>query len=228
MFFKDLKTHFYSYQGPHDHTKDGTNALPSGLSRVTCSDFIAIAFLNRDEPREIINMFSLEPGKQHVVRTPDNVDVVIECGPKVKWSVKYSHRFNRSNPNRVAVPIRPRTQQEEMQDYLNEAAARAFGKDIADKLRSGRAEFDISQDDYAEHYEDDEIAPLTTHQLSLIINEIQKDIQHIQKMEQKQKDIEDEAPPVPLKDGNSNAGTKGDPSGSGKTGEVKQKTNEPG
>lgn len=209
------RNYTFPYTGP-SKIEDG-NPIPVGLSKISCTDYISIAYLDRSSEAPIVNMFTLDPGKQHVVRCPSGVDVVVECGKNVKWIVKYSQRFNKSDPNRHAVKVRPRSQMEEMQDYLNEAAARAYGKDLAEKLRKGQVEFDISQDDYSEQHEEDEVAPLTTHQLGLIIEEIQADILA------RQKDVEEEAPPVPLKDGKNNAGPKGDALGSKETGEVKQK-----
>lgn len=216
-----FKTHSFMHQGP-SKLEDG-NPLPVGLSRVSCNDFIGIAFLSREEKPEIVSMFTLNPGRRHVVKVPDEVDVIVECGPKVKWHVSYSPRFNKSDPNRISSLVRPKSQREEMQDYLNEAAARAYGKNVADALASGKAEFDISADDYSENLEDDEIAPLTTHQLGLIIEEIKSDIEAIQKSHKsKQSDIEEEAPPVPLKTSSKDR-PKGDSSALAKTGEVKQK-----
>lgn len=175
-FFKaisDLKTYRFQFTGPTGIDED---TLPCGLSRVTCHGFIGIAFVDV-ENKNIVNMFSLEPGKRHVIRRPENVRVIVECEPETVWFVEYSNRFNQSDPNRVeAALLRPRTPQEEMQDYLNEVAARALGAEIADGLRKGTHEIDMENDDYSEYLEDDEHAPLSVHQMKLIIDELEKDI----------------------------------------------------
>lgn len=191
----DLRTNRFSFKGPSDIDEV---TLPAGLSRVTCNNFIGIAFVDV-ENKNIVNMFSLEPGKRHVVRRPDNVGVIVECEPETIWFVEYSNRFNQSDPNKVEETLlRPRTQQEEMQDYLNEVAARALGGEIAQRLRTEG--IDMDNDDYSEYVEDDEHAPLSVHQMKLIIQTMEDDLkQEIQR--KKQKDIEEEAPPVTLKTG---------------------------
>lgn len=201
--FDSLRTHRLFNEGPSDASD--INPLPVGLSRVSCiGGYIGIAFVNH-ESREILSMFSLEPGKVHVVNVPNGVHVVVECESDVRWSVSYSNRFNKSDPTRIETTLlRPRTPQEEMQDYLNEVAARAAGDEVASNLRSGNYEVDMENDDYSEHLEDDLHAPLTVYQMEGIINEIQKDIEYenmLIKKEQQQMDIEEEVPSIPLKTG---------------------------
>lgn len=193
----DLKTNRYQFKGPAGIDEE---TLPSGLSRVSCMGFIGIAFIDV-ESKAILNMFSLEPGKRHIIRRSNDVRVVVECEPDVVWFVEYSNRFNKSDPNRVeAALLRPRSQKEEIQDYLNEMAARALGSEYADGLRKGTHEIDMENDDYSEHLEDDEHAPLSVHQMKLIIGEMEKELkEEIARMENR--DIEEEAPVFPLKTG---------------------------
>lgn len=192
----DLKTNRFSFQGPAGIDED---TLPCGLSRVTCQGFLGIGFVDV-ENKNIVSMFSLEPGKRHVIRRPENVRVIVECEPETVWFVEYSNRFNQSDPNRVeAALLRPRSPKEEMQDYLNEVAARALGKEIADGLRKGTLEIDMENDDYSEYLEDDEHAPLSVHQMRMIIDELEKDIRDQIAASDSQLDIEEEAPSVPLK-----------------------------
>lgn len=213
----DWLTNRYYYKGSDDGNNG--NALPVGLSRVTCTDFIGIAFIDHTK-KEVVSMFSLEPGKVHVIKCPEGVQVVVETGEEVEWFVSYSNRFNKSDPTKVeSALIRPRTQQEEMQDYINSVAARAMGAEIAQGLRSGTHELSMENDDYSEYQEDDEIAPLTVYQMESIIKVMQSDLAAEIAA---QKDIEEEAPPVPLKDGNNTAGTNSGASGSAETGEVEQ------
>lgn len=210
----DLRTHRFSFKGP-SNIDEAT--LPPGLSRVTCFDFIGIAFVDV-ENKNILSMFSLEPGKRHVVRRPENVAVIVECAADTVWFVEYSNRFNKSDPNRVeAALLRPRTPKEEMQDYLNEVAARALGREISEGLRKGTHEFDMENDDYSEYLEDDEHAPLSVHQMKLIINELEKDLA-AEIAAKKQMDIEQEAPPVPLRN-SPGAATKSPTRAKGKGGQ---------
>lgn len=189
----DLRTNRYMFVGPSDMDEE---TIPAGLSRVSCTGFIGVAFISM-ESKEVISMFSLEPGKVHVVRRPDNVLVVVECDPAVHWSVVYSNRFNKSDPTRVETSlVRPRSQREEMQDYLNEVAARAAGEEHARMLREGRAEFDMDNDDWSETHEDDHIAPLSVYQMEGILKVLQEDIAA---QRQQQIDIEEEAPLTTLK-----------------------------
>lgn len=193
----DFRTNRFVFTGP---TSMDQCSIPVGLSRVTCNGFIGIAFIN-PESKEIVSMFSLEPGKRHVVKCPDGVLVVVECAPDVQWYVEYSNRFNKSDPTRVETTlVRPRTQQEEMQDYLNEVAARAAGAEHARMLREGKAEFDMSNDDWSETHEDDQIAPLTVYQMEGILKILQEDIAAERQV---QKDIEEEDPAIPLQNRSS-------------------------
>lgn len=167
--------HFRSFVGPQDSSKD--EVLPVGLCRVSCMDIIGIGFVNADG--EVQSMFSLNPGKEHIVNVPSDVQVVVECSPKVKWFVKWSNRFNKSDPTRIeAALLRPRSDREEMQDYFNELTARALGGELASQLRSGVAEFDHTNDDYSEDHEDDCVTPFSTYQLGLIIDQLQADLKH--------------------------------------------------
>lgn len=202
----DYRTQRYHYTGPSE--VGNGNVFPVGLCRVACTDFIGVAYVD-PVGREIVSMFSLEPGKIHVVKTPDNVDVVVECDPAAQYFVSYSTRFNKSDPTRIeSTLIRPKTPQEEMQDYLNEVAARAASAEISRALREGRAEFDMTNDDYDEDKEDDEIAPLSVYQMEGILKVMQEDLAAKYAA---QKDIEEEAPPVDLKKGGNEPPASPDP-----------------
>lgn len=191
----DFRTNRYAFKGP---TSIDELSIPVGLSRVTCTGFIGVAFINVGS-KCVSSMFSLEPGKVHVVKCPEDVLVMVECEPDVQWFVSYSNRFNQSDPTRVETSlVRPRSQREEMQDYLNEVAARAAGEEHARMLREGRAEFDMDNDDWSETHEDDHIAPLSVYQMEGILKVLQEDIAA---QRQHQKDIEEEAPLVDLKGG---------------------------
>lgn len=161
------------YVGPLDG-QQGIDVFQPGINRVSCDGQLGIAFIDQGE---VTDMFSLDPG-QHRVKFPGNgVVVIVECEPETKWFVKYGGVFNPSDPTRIeASLVRPRSQQQEMQAYMNELAARAFGRQISDDLRSGRAEFDVSQDDYSEDIESDEQAPLSVYQLNYMMEELQREI----------------------------------------------------
>lgn len=148
--------------------------LQAGINRITTNGQLGIAFI---EQGEVTDMFSLDPGTHRVKYPGDHVIAIFECEPETKWFVKYGGWFNPSDPTRIeASLVRPRTQQQEMQAYMNELAARAFGKQISDELRSGQAEFDASQDDYSLDHEDDTQAPLSVYQLKHMMDEIQAEI----------------------------------------------------
>lgn len=167
--FGDRKEYVGSLDG-----QQSVDVFQAGINRVTTDRQLGIAFI---EAGEVIDMFSLDPGT-HRVKFPGNgVVVVVECDPETKWFVKFGGMFNPSDPTRIeASLVRPRTQKQEMQDYMNELAARAFGKQISDDLRAGVAEFDSSEDDYSEEHEEDSQAPLSTFQLDLIMQELQREI----------------------------------------------------
>lgn len=211
-FINDLRTHKHKGIGP-DGGENG-NVIPSGLSRFSCTGFVGIAFLDL-ENRAVVSMFSLEPGRIHVVRCPDNVLVVLECESDVEWFVSFSNRFNKSDPTRVeSTLLRPRTPEEEMQDYLNEVAARASSAEIAQGIRRGEIEIDMTNEDFTEEYEEDEIAPLSVYQMQNMLDIINDDLLRAKEAKAKQKDIEEEAPPVDLKAGAKGAVKKAAPAAS--------------
>lgn len=171
------------YVGPVN-VADGSeivSVFQPGINRLSCDGQLGIAFVDSGE---VTDMFTLDPG-QHRIKYPDaSVVVIVECEPGTKWFVKSGGVFNPSDPTRIeASLVRPRSQREEMQAYVNELAARAYGKAMADDLRAGRAEFDTSQDDYSEEHEDDTQAPLSTHQLEFMMQEMQLEIQRRQEAE---------------------------------------------
>lgn len=160
------------YVGPAQSSIDDI-ILPVGLSRVKTSSHLSIAYINPDG--QVTDMFVLDPG-QHTVRLPSARSIVVDCDKKCNWIVIRPGRFCPSDPARVsAAMVRPRTQREEMQDYLNEMLARATGGRLAQQLRSGQAEIDISQDDY-EDDEDDSDSPLSVHQLEGLVSGLQADL----------------------------------------------------
>lgn len=176
LFLSDIR----NFVGTADSSKG--EIFPVGRCKVVCDGMLAVAFITSDGVA--MSMFVLTPGT-HTVQTPDGVQVVVECDKRVRWSVTIPGRFNPSNPDRVSASlVRPRTQQEEMQDYLNEIVARALGGQQAQQLRSGQAEFDHSQDDYTEDSEDDYDTPLSVHQMTMIMDELQRDLVAQMKREQ--------------------------------------------
>lgn len=190
---KLITGHKKDYFGPIDgHEKDVVIFQP-GINRVTTDGQLGIAFIDNGE---VTDMFSLDRGT-HRVKFPGNgVIAVVECDPDTHWFVKSGGVFNPADPTRVdAALIRPKSQREEMQDYMNDLAARAMARSEQDMLRSGQAEFDPTEDDYSEDLEEDGTAPLSLSQLGLIMKELELDI----KASRKQSDIEEEAPPVALK-----------------------------
>lgn len=221
---RDWRNKSFYHVGPCDFAQG--NPLPVGLSKVTTDGQLAFAFLD-PESKEVVSMFSLDPGK-HIVKVPADVHIIAECKKDVKWLVQYSKNFNKSDPTRIeASVLRPRDPREEMREYFNEVAARAMGSDWSEKLKKGEAEIDTTYDDYSEYLPDDDgmIPPMTVHQLGLVIDELQKDIKRSNDAIAKakaQKDIEEEAPPVPLKTKIKTAGTKGKDSVSAESGEVEQ------
>lgn len=171
LFQRSITTNF---QGPTDSSQ--REVLPVGISRVQTDGYLGIAYVTQDG--ETLSMFCLNPGKaRHIVHCPKNVMVVVECDATCKWSVKKSNRYEPADPNRVEMAVvRPKSDFEEMQDYLNEAAARALGAENARKLRSGEMEIDTSMDDYSDEHEQDAHVPLSIHQMTLITEQISQDI----------------------------------------------------
>lgn len=175
-----LRTVFGVFQhiGLKDSKKHGP-ILPIGLSRVITEDYLSVGYIDADG--NIRDMFVLEPGK-HRVMCPSDVHVVIDCAVKARWSVRWPSRFNPADPTRVeASLVRPRSQREEMQDYVNERLAQVLAGENARKLRSGEAEIDFSQDNYDEDLEDDMDSPLSVYQLEGLVSHLERDLEHKRK-----------------------------------------------
>lgn len=187
-----LLPRFVKHKGRKDSAK--AELLPVGLSRVITDGQLGIAFVSADG--EVTDMFSLDPGK-HRVKFPGDRHVIVECDPSVQWTVMWPGRFNLSDPTRIdASIVRPRSQQQELQDYVNELSARTMSRLEADALRSGNAEMDISQDDYTEELpEDDTIGLPSIHQLGIMIDELKKDLEY-----QRQVEAEEISDPSPTED----------------------------
>lgn len=168
MFFRKI----INYVG--DDVDASDPILPIGICKVATHKPLSISYV--DHNGECVNMFVLEPGT-HNVKRQKNVNVIVSCDDDNKWSVIIPRRFERSDDTRIAAAlVRPKSQSEEMQDYLNEIVARAIGGQTAQKLRSGNAEFDHSEEDYDFDKEDDEDTPLSVHQMNIIMDELQKDL----------------------------------------------------
>lgn len=183
--------------------------LPVGHSLVTTDGPLVVTFITPDgEPSRV---FYLDIG-QHNLLTPSQVHVVVDCDAAVRWSVRWPRRWNPSSPLRVAVPlVRPQTQEEELRRYVQQLVAQATGKDVAG------APLD-NDDDFSEHDEEFGLdAPESIHQLQYMAREMELEARRQEAMrlarEREQKDIESEAPPVPLKTGAKGANSKPAPAG---------------
>lgn len=154
--------------------ESGANPVfPKGLSRVSTTHPLAVAYVLGNVTH---HMFVLDPGV-HTVKYPGNYNVIITSDKLCKWSVRWPSRFDKANPTRVAAAlIRPKSQREEMADYVNEMVARAIGGKTQEQLRSGQAEVDISEEDWREETEDDYDSPLSIYQMELIMNSMANDI----------------------------------------------------
>lgn len=148
--------------------------FPVGLCKVITEDYLTVAFVRDNAAQDV---FCLDPGV-HRVRTPEGVRVHTSCSKQNKWSVVWPGRFDNADPTRIEVGmVRPRSALQEQQDYLNEIAARASAREVADMLRTGKAEFDPSTEDYEfEQDGEDTEAPFSTHQLELMIAMMRQDL----------------------------------------------------
>lgn len=163
------------YVGSQKTFDDDDQIFPVGLSKVTTDSMLSIAYIDRHG--QVQSMFVLNPG-QHRVSLPAHVHVVVSTAKNAKWSVRWPSRFEPSDPNRIsAALVSPKSQKEEMQDYLNEIVARALSGQQAQQLRDGTAEFDPTQDDYSEYHEDDHDSPLSVYQMQLIMDQFSTEIE---------------------------------------------------
>lgn len=168
------------HKGPKQDMQHGP-LLPIGLSRVTCDGILTIGYIDADGT--IRDMFALDPGT-HRVRCPSEVSVVVDCDKSTVWNVLWPSRFNPSDPTRIeAALVRPRSPKEEMADYVNQLFARTQQGMIAEALRTGNAELDISQDDYTEDLEEDYAAPLSVYQLQDMVKLMEADVRRKQEAE---------------------------------------------
>lgn len=209
-----------NYVGPKD--QDLEPLFPVGLCKVITEDYLTVAFVRDNAAQDV---FCLDPGV-HRVRTPEGVRVHTSCSKQNKWSVVWPGRFDNADPTRIEVGlVRPRSPLQEQQDYMNEIMARTSARETAELLRSGRAEFDPSQEDYDfEQDGEDMEAPFSTHQMQLIVEQLQRDMARQVKQKaapaadqaaQAQPDKADQAKPgkaasVPKKSGKDIAADQGD------------------
>lgn len=178
---KRLFAGYVEHKGPK--TDIEAPLLPIGRSVIMTGGHLSIAFVSPDGIAQ--TMFVLDPGR-HIVRCPEQVSVVVECDKSVKWSVRWPGRFNPADPTRVdASLVRPRTQKEEMQDFVNEMIARTVRGVTAQQLREGKAEIDVENDNYDEDMEDDYDSPLSAHQMELIMEEMNREIVRQHRVEAK-------------------------------------------
>lgn len=201
--FKGVFAEVIRHLGPKGDT-DKDYIFPVGRFKLNTTDDLTVAYVNH-EGGDIRDMFVLEGGRSHIVMRPLGVVVTVECDKKTSWSVRWPGRFNPADPTRVeAELVRPRSQKEEIQDYLNEVAARTLDAERARKIRSGEAEFDFSNEDFSEEHEDDMDTPLSVHQLKDMIDIMQEDLKHELALDAKEKEAEEafklvKSPPDPQK-----------------------------
>lgn len=162
--------------GPYTGSRDSSQEeiFTVGRNIVSTNGVAVIHFVDPDAV--IRSVLPLDVGR-HVVLIPQDVLVRVECADDVEWSVSWPARFNPFDLTRVEVSLaKPLSEFDQMKQYLNELAARTLGGNVARALRSGDAEFEFEHDDYSEEHEDDAYAPLSTHQLSIMIAAMQQDL----------------------------------------------------
>lgn len=151
------------------------NEFPVGLCTINTSTYLSLTFIDADG--SAFHLFCLNPGRHTVNRPHTAVHIMAETTTDNRWSITQPSRFQPSDPTRVsAALVRPLSQREEMQDYVNELISRALGGKLADDLRAGKAELDLSEDDYSEEHEDDHDSPLSTYQMQILIDELSQEL----------------------------------------------------
>lgn len=158
--FWGLKQHV----GPKSTSKE--TLFPCGHCYVNTLGPLVVTFIGPDAA--ILSIFMLDTGRHHL-RVPRDILVEVECDEDVRWSVEWPRRWNPADSTRVEVPVtRPRSQQEEMKEYVSMLVARATGQDI--KPGEVHDEDDFELDD--EEFNLD--APESIYQLEYMIREMQE------------------------------------------------------
>lgn len=195
-------------------SSEKTEVFPVGRSIVHTDGILTVSYISADG--QLKGLFVLDPGRHHVM-CPDDVLVDVDCKPSVRWSVRWPNRYNPFDPVRMEVSVvRPLNEREEMREYMNELLARSLGGKVAEQLRSGEAEIDVTADDYSEQYEEEEDTHLSVHQLSIIMANVERDLMAARKRAPAAADQADK--PVPDKDGqgDSPSPSASDPGGENK------------
>lgn len=109
------------YVGPQDDSKEPL--FPKRVFWLVTMSPLVITYL--DQNGEAAQIFLLEPGR-HYVKPMVGHHVLVDCDEDCNWHVEWPNIFTVVDPTRVSAAVmRPRSQNEEMQDYFNMLVAKA-------------------------------------------------------------------------------------------------------